>query len=187
MLAPQVGRLDREQRVFIPLASPVRIDHEAITPSRECFDILRTIGGVAKRPPENTHGNIDAVPEINDGVVRPEFIFDFVSGDDLATALDQDLQDLEWLFAKENSVGILRHVRWIQLARAHIQFKLSKSDTVSGKILPYFGRHPIHGADYATGGKARTIPDGGILDRSRSRYIATSDTLKDVSGSRGKS
>jgi hypothetical protein len=140
---------------FHSTGKPLRIDQEAVTPSRECFDIARAIGGVAKRSPENTHGNIDAVPEIDDGVVRPKLSFDFIPGYDLASTLDQDSQNLEWLFSKENPLGTVRCVRCVQLARADIQFKLSKSDTVGGQMVPDLwenGPYPIHGVDFAIAG-----------------------------------
>jgi hypothetical protein len=132
---------------------PLCIDQEAVAPSRECFDISGTIGRVAERSPENTHGNIDAVSEIDDGVVRPKLSFDFIAGYDLAPTLDQDSQDLEWLFSKENPLGTVRRVRWVQLTRADIQFKLSKSDTVGGQMFRGFwenGHDPIDGVDCAT-------------------------------------
>ncbi len=84
-----------------------------------------------------------------------KIVLDFIPGYDLASTLDQDSQNLEWLFSKENPLGTVRRVRWVQLARAHIQFKLSKSDTVGGQMLPDLwenGQHPIHGVDCATAG-----------------------------------
>src|SRR6266702_2465916 len=70
----------------------------AETYSRQGLDIVGRFRGVAKRLPQSLDCIVNTVIEVYEGVGRPNILPQFLAGDDFARALQENLQNLEWLF-----------------------------------------------------------------------------------------
>jgi len=75
--------------------------------------------------------------EIHDGVVGPKLFLDFLTGYDLAPALNQHLQDLEWLFPEKVLAAIFGSNRG-QFTRMEVKFKRSEPDATWAVIPGHF-------------------------------------------------
>ena len=90
--------------------------NKAVATARESFDEAGFFGGIAKNIPEFFDGAVQAVFEIYEGVMRPQFLLQLLTGDDFAGALQQKLENLEGLLGKTNATAVLMEFtgRWVQ-------------------------------------------------------------------------
>ena len=65
--------------------------------------------------------------EVDNGVVRPEPLLDFLAGDDLVPTFNQHSQNLEWLFP-QNDPALAFGPNGAQLTRLQVKFKPSKAN-----------------------------------------------------------
>src|SRR5260370_6881945 len=79
-------------RDFCGCFQPVSGYQQAIPSPPQRLDVLRVVGRIAQRSPENPNGPIDAVVEIPNGVVGPGFLLDSLPVSHLALALNHQLQ-----------------------------------------------------------------------------------------------
>jgi CRISPR/Cas system CSM-associated protein Csm4 (group 5 of RAMP superfamily) len=61
--------------------------------------------------------------KVDERVLIPKFMLNFLSGDELARAADKKRKELEWLWLKMQS-----YLALTQLACARVQFERTKSD-----------------------------------------------------------
>jgi hypothetical protein len=69
------------------------------------------VGIVSERLAQDRHCNINASIEFHDGIVRPKNLLDLLARNNVASALDQDSQNLEGLLAELDSCGPSFHSR----------------------------------------------------------------------------
>ena len=70
---------------------------ESIADARDGFDEAGLGGGVADGPAKFLDRGVEAVLEVDKGTVRPELSAQFVAGDDLAGADEQEEENLKGL------------------------------------------------------------------------------------------
>src|SRR5262249_23897672 len=90
---------------------------QAISPAGESLDVTWGCRRIPKRPAQHANGDVDAVVEIDDGVVGPEFLLNFASRYQLPGALDEHSEHLEGLLSEQDLVAQSR----AQLAGAEIE------------------------------------------------------------------
>ncbi len=73
-------------------------NQQAIAAASHCLDVFRGVGGISEGLTQFVDGGVDAVVELNHGVVGPKLSLDLFPADDLSGALDEHAQDLEGLF-----------------------------------------------------------------------------------------
>jgi hypothetical protein len=77
---------------------------------------VRLVTGIDQRPPKFLDGIVDAGIELDNRVVGPKSLANFVASDDLAVGFDQDAQDLQRLVGENQDGAIIL----AQLARAQV-------------------------------------------------------------------
>ena len=95
----------RSSRRRSPRLHPLGGDQESVASSGQGFDVPGIVGGVAESSAEGTDGHVDAVVEINDRVVGPEPLLDFLPGGEAPIVLDQQPQDPERLLPKDDTLA----------------------------------------------------------------------------------
>jgi hypothetical protein len=80
---------------------------------------MRLVAGVHQRASQLLYSVIDAVVELDNRVVGPKSLANFVATDDLAVGFDQDAQDLEGLVGENQDSAIIL----AQFAGAQVDFK----------------------------------------------------------------
>jgi hypothetical protein len=63
---------------------------EAVPTLRDGFDEARLLGGIAEHAPKPDDGVIEAVLELDEGLFRPERLFELVSRDDVPGLAQED-------------------------------------------------------------------------------------------------
>ncbi len=84
---------------------------------------------VAYRLAQDPDGNVDAVVEINNDVVRPQLAFDVFAGHQLPRAFDQHSQDLERLLAQQNRKLTVCRRDGAQFSRRQVELERSEAGT----------------------------------------------------------
>jgi len=84
------------------LATGFDRSNQTITAAGDCFDIFRTVRRIAQGLPKLFDGRVDAVVELDDGVIRPKSLADLLSVNQVSAALHQHQQDLERLFLEQD-------------------------------------------------------------------------------------
>jgi len=96
---------------------------EAVAATRYGFDEARCSRGVVQYGANLADANIQALLEVDERVLIPKFMLNFLSGDELARAADKKRKELEWLWLK-----MQRYLALKQVACARVQFERAKSD-----------------------------------------------------------
>jgi hypothetical protein len=106
------------------------------------------IGGrVPERLAQLVDGSIQAVVEIDERVLRPEFLAQFLARDDVSGPLQEKTQNLEWLFLKADAGAVLA-----QFPRHEIHFKDPKTDGPPGLVRLRYGHTSMLPRSVAPGG-----------------------------------
>jgi hypothetical protein len=99
--------------------------------------------------PQLLDRGVDAVLEIDDSVVGPQFLLEFVAAYHLAGVLQQELEHKQGLSLQAN--GLLAVA---QLTRPQVQFEVTKAYTIWQRVSHDGGRERFAGVYYTSG----TIP-----------------------------
>jgi hypothetical protein len=83
--------------VTICLRHPFHGGDEAIADLGQSLNKLRRLGGVLESLPQFLHGSVDAMLEVNEGVLRPECGAHLFPGNDLPFGLQEEAQNLKRL------------------------------------------------------------------------------------------
>ena len=100
---------------------------ESIAAAWQRLDIARVISGVTERLAQPPHGGVEAVLEIDEGIVRPQALAKLVAVEELAGAIQKGKEKPERLL-RQNDVRAVG----VQLAGAGIQFEGTKSKASGG-------------------------------------------------------
>jgi hypothetical protein len=73
---------------------------EAVAATRHGFDETRGSRGVVQYGANLADANIQALLKVDECVLIPKFMLNFLSGDELARAADKKRKELEWLWLK---------------------------------------------------------------------------------------
>jgi hypothetical protein len=134
----------------------LRRKQESVTLMPERFDISRNARRVCQREPQLADYRADALVEVDESVVAPEFLYDLGARDDLPRALEQESQNTERLRLK-----LYANARSPQLSRRQIGFKYPEAND-SGDLIFHnqnsFRRKPC--PDWAAGGVLRIMHGG---------------------------
>jgi hypothetical protein len=96
---------------------------EAVTAPGYGFDETRLLGIVAQRCANLVDGEVDAAIEVNEGVTIPDALVNFLTGDDLSCAFDQQKKDNNLLRPEFDHVAALA-----QLTIRNIKLEGAKAD-----------------------------------------------------------
>ena len=110
-------RIGLDDRRLIPLHRR----NQPIAAARQGLDESRGLGRVSKRFAQPLHRRVHSVLEVDECVVLPEPLTQFLAGDQLTGALHQALEHLEGLLLKAHT-----HAGLSQLAHAKVQLERAK-------------------------------------------------------------
>ena len=110
---------------------------EAVAPPRQGLDIDRLFRRFTQCVAQSFDSRIDAVIELDDGVVRPEPLPDVLAQHHLARVIEQHEQDLEGLVLKANADSV-----FAQFGRSNVQLEGSKTQ----KSRPLHSDPPLSAA-----------------------------------------
>src|SRR5664279_3331329 len=120
----------------------LRGNQESISPASDSFDVSRLSGGVAKRPAKRRDRDVNAVIEIDDGVVRPELLLNLFAGGHLPAPFNQDSQDPKRLFLKQDLATGCIPIQRTQLPG--FQIELERSETQADWLVGLHRVHKVH-------------------------------------------
>ncbi len=95
---------------------------------------MRLVAGIDQRAAQLLYSVVDAVVELDNRVVGPKSLANFVASDDLAVGLDQDAQDLQGLVGEKQDGAVIL----AQFPRAQVNLKDSEAHPL--------GQGPFHGS-----------------------------------------
>lgn len=81
--------------------------NEAVSSAGQCLDVAGIARGFAERFPQLLNRRVDAVIELDHGIVRPQLQPDFLAQDHLTGMVEQHHQDLEGLLADPDFDSVL--------------------------------------------------------------------------------
>lgn len=97
------------------------LSDKPVAASRKSLDEARIVRRFPERAAQPFDGRIDAVVELDNRIVRPQFLADFLAQHRLAGVLDEHEQDLKRLIGQVDPDTVLAH-----LAGAHVQLEGSE-------------------------------------------------------------
>ena len=100
---------------------------EAVAATRYGFDETRSSRRVVQYGANLADANIQGLLKVDERVLIPKFMLNFLSGDELPRAADKKRKELEWLWLK-----MQRYLALAQVACARVQFEITKSDGALG-------------------------------------------------------
>ena len=80
---------------------------EPVTPTCECFNELRRLGGVAKRLTRFLDGRVQAVFEIDECVALPQPLAQILARDEFAWVFEQRDEDLSWMLLEADRCPVV--------------------------------------------------------------------------------
>lgn len=98
--------------------------NEAITTAGDGFDVTRIVSGIAQGSAELVNCGVKTVFEIDKGIVAPDLLTKFVTGDDLARTFEKEQENLKWLSGQTYTSAALE-----QLICVCVHLKGSKGDS----------------------------------------------------------
>jgi hypothetical protein len=110
---------------------PIDWRDQPVSAPRQGFNVLGMVGIVCERLAQDRDCNVNASIEFHDGIVRPENLAYFLAGNNVASALHQDSQNLEGLLAEQDLCGPSFHGRRSdrdKFTGSDVELKRSKSD-----------------------------------------------------------
>jgi hypothetical protein len=96
---------------------------EAVASARKRLYVAGFVRRFTQRVPQPLHGRVDAVVELDYGVVGPELVADLLAQNYLAGAFKEHPEDLKGLVLKPDADTV-----FAQLSRTDIQLKWAESD-----------------------------------------------------------
>jgi hypothetical protein len=102
---------------------------EAVTPAWQRLDVPRIVGGIAQRIAQPLNRCVDAVVELDDGVVGPQHLAQLFAGHQLARPVQQHDQDSERLLVEANLDPVLA-----QLGGLNVEFERAEAEDASQNI-----------------------------------------------------
>jgi hypothetical protein len=111
--------------------SPLDWRDQPVSAPRQSFDVLRMIGIVGERLPQDRHRDVDASVEFYDSIVRPKNLPDLLASYDVAVPFHQDSENLEWLLAQQDLGGPDSRARAVvrgKLSGSNIELEVPDSD-----------------------------------------------------------
>ncbi len=100
---------------------PFHRRNQPIAAARQGFDESRSLGRVSKRFAQPLHRRVHSVLEVDECVVLPEALTQFLAGDQLTGSRHQALEHLEGLLLEPHT-----HAGLSQLADAEVQLERAK-------------------------------------------------------------
>jgi hypothetical protein len=98
--------------------------YEAITLPGNSLDIARIIGRISQGVPQSPYRGVDAMVELDNGLVRPEALPNLLARDYFAGRFEKHLQDLEGLLLESNPVSLFAQFApstvQLEWAEAHV-------------------------------------------------------------------
>ena len=105
----------------------LHLRNEPVSPPRQCFDVARVLGIVVEHLAQLLDVGIQAVFEVNDGVIRPEVFAEFLASDEFAGMFQQNRKNGDGLALELELRTVLP-----QLSRLPVEFKRSETDPLCG-------------------------------------------------------
>jgi hypothetical protein len=102
--------------MLIVIAPNVRLRDPSIPTARQGLDVPRLTRAIVEKIAKPAHRCIDAMIEINDGVMGPELLPDFLPGHNLPGMFQQQAEDLKRLFGEKEPSSAL-----VQFASSEVQ------------------------------------------------------------------
>lgn len=111
--------------------------NEAISTAWQCFHEARFPGGIFQNLAHSFYRRVDAVFELDDGVIRPEPALQFLAGYQFPWSLQQDRQHFDRLSAEFQLEAVM-----VQFSGVRVELVGSKPNQACGS-----GRILTHGKD----------------------------------------